>query len=368
MNLGLLSHIALPMVHYGFDRRCYSKIGRGRVPRGELLKKLFHSYAHGDSEAFHKVATEIIRDEESKNNRVLASALRRNLGQAKSLNLTPTSNLATDGSRKLTVIPFEKEKQLPLVETVVPERTASDLILNRANQHLLISLVSEFRQRDRLGAHGLRPRSRLLFCGPPGCGKTLCAEVFANEVKLPLLVASMDALVSSLLGETATNLRRIFDFAAAQPVVLLLDEFDAIARLRADETLNGELRRVVNSLLTLIEKFRGHGFVIAATNHERQLDPAIWRRFDEVVIFERPNRSEIIRLLNLKFRNFRRDFESSEVADELKGFSHADIERVCVNAIRRSILSGQKVVTKRRFLRGIALESRRGDIAQRHQN
>lgn len=338
------------------------------MPRGELLKKLFYSFAHGDDEAFHEVASAMIRDEESKNNRVLANALRRNLGQARAPKLAgvvPGRDKET--SRKLTVIPFEREKQLPLVETVAPERHVSDLILTRSNQHLLLSLLSEFRQRETLGAHGLRPRSRLLFCGPPGCGKTLCAEVFASEVKLPLLVASMDVLVSSLLGETATNLRKIFDFAAAQPVVLLLDEFDAIARLRDDETLNGELRRVVNSLLTLIEKFRGQGFVIAATNHERQLDSAIWRRFDEVVFFEKPNRSEIIRLLNLKFRNFQRDFESGEVAETLEGFSHADIERVCVNAIRRSILSNQSVVTKRRLLKSVALETRRRDIARNHQ-
>jgi SpoVK/Ycf46/Vps4 family AAA+-type ATPase len=337
------------------------------MPRGELLKKLFYSYAHGDSESFHDVATAIISDEESKNNRVLANALRRNLGQAKSLPFQGKPDAGNPALRKLTVIPFEREKQLPLVETVVPQRHVSDLILNRANQHLFLSLLNEFRQRETLGAHGLRPRSRLLFCGPPGCGKTLCAEVFANEVKLPLLVASMDVLVSSLLGETATNLRKIFDFAAAQPVVLLLDEFDAIARLRDDETLNGELRRVVNSLLTLIEKFRGHGFVIAATNHERQLDPAIWRRFDEVVFFEKPNRSEIIRLLNLKFRNFARDFESSEVADAFDGFSHADIERVCINAIRRSVLSGQRLMTKRRLLKSVLLETRRRDIARHHQ-
>jgi SpoVK/Ycf46/Vps4 family AAA+-type ATPase len=200
----------------------------------------------------------------------------------------PEISVGDQTLHKLNVVPFEREKQLPLVETVIPERRVSDLILKRSNQHLLLSLVSEFRQRETLSAHGLRPRSRLLFCGPPGCGKTLCAEVFAHEVKLPLLVASMDALVSSLLGETATNLRKIFDFANAQPVVLLLDEFDAIARLRDDETLNGELRRVVNSLLMLIDKFRGQGFVIAATNHERQLDPAIWRRFDEVFFLRNP--------------------------------------------------------------------------------
>src|ERR1035437_578087 len=261
------------------------------MPRGELLKKLFHSYAQGNEQAFQDVAGEIIRDEESKNNRVLANALRRNLSNRSRPQDLPSDNTIQDKGavRKLTVLPFEREKQLPLVETIRPERRGSDLILDRGNQHLFSSLLDEFRQRDALGAHGLRPRSRLLFCGPPGCGKTLCAQVFAHEADLPLLAVSMDVLVSSLLGETASNLRKVFDYAAAQPVVLLLDEFDAIARLRDDDTLNGELRRDVNTLLILIEKFRGQGFVIAATNHERQLDPAIWRRFDEVVFFEKPN-------------------------------------------------------------------------------
>lgn len=338
------------------------------MPRGELLKKLFYSYAHGDGDGFHDVAGEIIRDEESKNNRVLANALRRNLGSAQRLPVPRDPSTERESSRKLAIVPFEREKQLPLVDVVQPERRASDLILDRNNQRLLLSLLNEFRQRETLGAHGLRSRSRLLFCGPPGCGKTLCAEVFANEVKLPLLSASMDALVSSLLGETASNLRKIFDYAAAQPVVLLLDEFDAIARLRDDETLNGELRRVVNSLLTLIEKFRGQGYVIAATNHEKQLDPAIWRRFDEVVFFGKPSVNEIGRLVNLKFRNFAAEFESAEMAKFLEGFSHAEIERVCLNAIRRAVLAQQKSVSSRRFLESISLETRRRDIATKLQN
>jgi SpoVK/Ycf46/Vps4 family AAA+-type ATPase len=338
------------------------------MPKGELLKKLFHHYAQGDDRAFQEVAGEIIRDEESKNNWVLASALRRQLS-SRALPFgggekTPLGN--ENGTRKLSVVPLEREKQLPLVETIYPERRASDLILDRKNQHLFVSLLNEFRQKDTLGAHGLRPRSRLLFCGPPGCGKTLCAEVFAHEANLPLLSASMDVLVSSLLGETASNLRKIFDYAAARPVVLLLDEFDAIARLREDDTLNGELRRVVNSLLTLIEKFKGPGFVIAATNHERQLDSAIWRRFDEVVFFEKPTRAEIIRLLDLKFRNFKRDFSPRDVASYFDGFSHADIERVCLNAIRTAVLHKQNLVGKRVFLRSIALESRRRTAAQSH--
>ena len=123
------------------------------MPRGELLKKLFYSYAQGDNEAFQKVASEIIRDEESKNNRVLANSLRRNLTQARSLRFgSGGADTGPEASRKLTVIPFEREKQLPLVETVVPARRASDLIVNRTNQHLLLSLISEFRQRETLGA------------------------------------------------------------------------------------------------------------------------------------------------------------------------------------------------------------------------
>lgn len=330
------------------------------MPRGELLKKLFYSYAQGDDDSFNDVAGQIIRDEESKNNRVLANALRRNLK-------VPVSPASGNAQRKLQIVPLEKEKQLPLVDQVRPERRASDLILDRTNQQTMQSLLREYRQRETLGAHGLRPRSRLLFCGPPGCGKTLCAEVLANEAGLPLLVASMDVMVSSLLGETASNLRKIFDHAASQPVVLLLDEFDAIARLRDDETLNGELRRVVNSLLTLIEKYKGQGFIVAATNHEKQLDPAIWRRFDDVVFFEKPGRPEIVRLLDLKYKNFRREFLSSDVADFLDGFSHADIERVCLNAIRNAVLNGRTLVTKREFLRTIILEKRRRHLAEAHQ-
>lgn len=330
------------------------------MPRGELLKKLFYSYAHGDDQTFGEVAGQIIRDEESKNNRVLANALRRNLNAVPKL-LTPPSQ------RKLQIVPFEKEKQLPLVDVVRPERKVSDLILDRTNQQTMSSLLREFRQRDTLGAHGLRPRSRLLFCGPPGCGKTLCAEVLAHEAGLPLLVASMDVLVSSLLGETASNLRKIFDHAASQPVVLLLDEFDAIARLRDDETLNGELRRVVNSLLMLVEKYRGHGFVVAATNHEKQLDPAIWRRFDEVVFFEKPGNAEIIRLLDLKFRNFKREFRSDDTAAFLQGFSHADIERVCLNSIRNAVLNARTSVSRWEFLRAVVSEKRRKNLAEAHQ-
>jgi SpoVK/Ycf46/Vps4 family AAA+-type ATPase len=331
------------------------------MAKGELLKKLFISYAKGDTDLFQATAMEIIADEEHKNNRVLASALRRSLGSS-SVHGSFTVHPAP--SRKLEVIPHEKDKQLPLVESVTPERRASEIVLSRVNQQLLLSVLDEFRQRDLIKSHGLRMRSKLLFCGPPGCGKTLCAEVFAHEIRLPLLVANMDTLVSSYLGETASNLRKVFDYAAGRPVVLLLDEFDAIARLRDDEGQHGELKRVVNSLLQLIDRFVGSGFLIAATNQERQLDAAIWRRFDEIVYFDKPDKAQIGRLLKLKFKNFNTEFDPATRADALQGFSHAEIERVCLNSIRRSVLQKRNSVDEVRFQQALELESRRRSIAE----
>lgn len=329
------------------------------MAKGELLKKLFVSFSKGDAELFQATAMQIISDEEQKNNRVLANALRRSLENGSTHHvLTPFP-----GPRKLEVIPQEKDKQLPLVEFVTPERRPTDIVLSRENQQLLLSVLDEFRHRELIKSHGLRMRSKLLFCGPPGCGKTLCAEVFAHEIRLPLLVANMDTLVSSFLGETASNLRRVFDYASSRPVVLLLDEFDAIARLRDDETQHGELKRVVNSLLQLIDRFAGQGFLIAATNHEKQLDAAIWRRFDEIIYFDKPDRLQVIRLLKLKFRNFKTDFDPSSKADDLFGFSHAEIERVCLNAIRRSVLHRRNSVDESRFHKALELEARRRSIA-----
>jgi SpoVK/Ycf46/Vps4 family AAA+-type ATPase len=336
------------------------------MARGELLKKLFSSYAQGDSETFRNAASEIITEEEQKNNRILAGALRRSLAQVGNvLPMVGAIPNAVGGppGKPFQVVPHEKDKQLPLVELVTPEKRVSDIVLNRDNQRLFISILDEFRNRHLIRSHGLKDRSKLLFCGPPGCGKTLCAEVFAHEVNLPLFVASMDTLVSSYLGETATNLRRIFDYVTARPAVLLLDEFDAIARLRDDDGQHSEFKRVVNSLLQLIDKFAGPGFVIAATNHERQLDPAIWRRFDEVVYFAKPSKREILRLLKLKFRNFRTEFDPSAKVDALDGFSHAEIERVCMSAIRRSILHKRRGVDERRFQQALTFEQRRRSIA-----
>ena len=96
---------------------------------------------------------------------------------------------------------------------------------------------------------------------------------------MPLLYVRFDSVVSSLLGETSTNIRKVFEFAGRGQWVLLFDEFDSVGRSRDDITEHGEIKRVVNSFLQIMDGFRGRSLVIAATNFEQVLDPAIWRRF-----------------------------------------------------------------------------------------
>jgi SpoVK/Ycf46/Vps4 family AAA+-type ATPase len=249
-----------------------------------------------------------------------------------------------------------------LIEVIDPVRDKSDVVLSAQNTQTFLELIEEFRHGDTLRRHGLPVASKLLFCGPPGCGKTITAEVLARELGLPLLVARLDAIISSFLGETASNLRKLFEEVERRPSVLLLDEFDALARTRGDGAEHNEMRRVVNSLLMLIERYKGRGFVIAATNVEESLDSAIWRRFDDVIVFDLPEERQIRRLIEMKARNFPITFDLSERVKRLFGYSYADVERICIAAIKRSVLKGAKTVLESEFDLAIAEGRRRRNI------
>lgn len=307
------------------------------MARGELMKKLLSSY--GSDEQFRAVAEQIIDEEERKNNRVLARTLRKTLDQV------GHQPAASSMSR---LLPFPDEAN-DFIQRVEPRHGPRDIILSRDNTELFLGLIDEFRQADRLKRHGLPIRSKLLFCGPPGTGKTLCAEVFANQLGLPFFHVRLDSLISSYLGETATNIRKTFEFARRQPCVLFFDEFDAIARSREEPGEHGELRRVVNSLLIFIEQIDPGGFLIAATNLDGHLDPAIWRRFDEVVWFEAPDRMMIEAYLDHAFRNVRISFDPARYVEKLEGASYADLEKICTQAIKLSILDGNRGVAERHF-------------------
>ncbi|MGY3610963.1 MULTISPECIES: AAA family ATPase [unclassified Bradyrhizobium] len=312
------------------------------------MKKLLASY--GRDEDFRAVAEQIIDEEEKKNNRVLARSLRRTL-EAGARRPSAPKALAP-------LIPFP-EAAADFVERIDPQHNGNDIILSATNVRVLLGLVKEYRRAEEIRRHGLKVRSKLLFCGPPGCGKTLCAEVFSAELGLPLFLVKLDRLISSYLGETAANIRKTFEFARKQPCVLFFDEFDALARTRDDSGEHNELRRVVNSLLLFIDSMQPKGFLIAATNLDRALDPAIWRRFDEVLWFDRPDAAMIARYLKLKFKNVPTGFDPTQYARALDGYSFAEIERVCTQAIKSMIVDRRKQVQERDFNRALQDEARR---------
>jgi SpoVK/Ycf46/Vps4 family AAA+-type ATPase len=170
----------------------------------------------------------------------------------------------------------------------------------------------------------------------------------ATELGLPLLYVRFDSVVSSLLGETAANLRKVFDYASRGQWVVLFDEFDAIGRSRDDATEHGEIKRVVNSYLQIMDGFTGRSLVISATNFEASLDPAVWRRFDEVLRFEKPTTEQVMCLVRKLLKPLR--FDSGQVqtiGERLESATFADAERVCLDIRKECAMRGKKTVTVR---------------------
>jgi AAA+ superfamily predicted ATPase len=174
--------------------------------------------------------------------------------------------------------------------------------------------------------------------------------------------------MSSYLGETAANLRQVFDFISAMPLVVLFDECDALAKERADSSDHGELKRVVNAFLQMLDGYRGKGLLIAATNHEGILDTAIWRRFEEVLVFDPPNLEQTKRLLAVKLRGVRRQLEvdDHDVVGLFKGLSHADVERALRRAVKDMVLTGGQFLTRRQVETAVRREdTRRARMSRR---
>lgn len=318
------------------------------MARGELMKRLFASYGREDE--FRAVAELIIDEEEKKNNRVLARSLRRTLEAGPSRPAKPKA-LAP-------LIPFP-EAAGDFIELIEPQHDKHNVVLANENVRVFASLLKEFRRADDIRRRGLPIRSKMLFCGPPGCGKTLTAEVFSFELGLPLYMVKLDRLISSYLGETATNVRKIFEFARKQPSVLFFDEFDALARARDESGEHNELRRVVNSLLIFIDRIQPKGFLIAATNLDQSLDPAIWRRFDEVIWFDRPDQVMIRRFLRMRFKNVLTAFDPASRVADLEGLSYAELERISIQTIKSVVIDNRKEVRESDFRAAIADERRR---------
>lgn len=253
--------------------------------------------------------------------------------------------LVTDS---LIAPPVDQESRMSII-SVSENKDIPDLVLADSVIEKLKDFQDTIKVKDKMSKLGLEFDMSLLLYGDPGCGKTSIAYFLANELELPLVTARLDTLISSLLGNTAKNIRRIFDYAKRQPCILFLDEFDAIAKARDDKQETGELKRVVNSLLQNIDEYSKDGILIAATNHQELLDSAIWRRFQSVIQVPKPNEKQISKFLDKLFFNLKRDFvgdvkKNKIIQEIMSGLSYSDIKNISQNTIKKYFIKEKESI------------------------
>ena len=241
--------------------------------------------------------------------------------------------------------PVDQESRLEIVDVERVALEETQLILSEYIQSELDDFICGYEKNDTFASVGMDSPCNMLLYGPPGCGKTSIARLIAAKTQLPLVTARLDGLVSSLLGSTAKNIRKVFDYAARQECVLFLDEFDAIAKARDDANELGELKRVVNSLLQNSDNFGRSGILIAATNHHQLLDPAVWRRFTKTLEVPMPGSAELTEYAERFIVPIMGERLKPQTLTALKDLSYSNLEVVVRNAYRSAVLEGSTKLT-----------------------
>ena len=311
----------------------------------DQLKALLQSHIEGDESQFYSIAMQLAAHEAKVGHGKLAKELRELIDRAKSQ------------KGRIQAIPLTKPRgELSgLLSVDYPKLRLQDMVLAPNIGTRLKRLIKEHSQIRKIRAHGLSPRKKLLLVGPPGTGKTLTASVLAGELGLPLFVVRLDSLMTKYMGETAGKLRLIFDAIQQTRGVYLFDEFDSIGSQRGMGNDVGELRRVLNSFLQMVEQDDSDSLLIAATNHPELLDRALFRRFDDVIEYHLPNQKETIAALKSKLAAFKTGrIAWTKVAQRAEGLSYGDLTRACEDAIKDALIHNRDKVIQSDLTRALS--------------
>lgn len=303
----------------------------------EQLKALLKSHLEGDDQRFFSVVMQVAAHEAKLGHGKLAEELRTLVDEAK--------------HRRSVVPPVPisrpKGELVGLLTVSYPKARLGDMVLDPILEQELQRVIREQRHAGQILAHGLSPRRKLLLVGAPGTGKTLTASVLAGELGVPLLLVRLDGLITKFMGETAAKLRQVFDATSQTRGVYFFDEFDAIGSHRGLSNDVGEIRRVLNSFLQMIEQDHSHSLIVAATNHPEILDHALFRRFDDVLHYELPNVMQIAALLKTRLAGFAaKGISWKRLAKTATGLSYAEVTRAAEEALKEALILKREFVTE----------------------
>ena len=296
------------------------------MARADLLVSLVQASAEGDRGRVRKTTEAIIAEERAKNHHVLADRL--------------TRAAANGEGRPRAAFVGRGGAWRRFATELVPRRRLEDLVLSEANRAACRDLIEEQQRASVLRAHSLEPRHRVLLVGPPGNGKTTLAEAIAEALSVPFIVVRYETMIGSYLGETASRLKRVIDYARTTPSVLFFDEFDAVAKERGDHHETGEIKRVVASLLMQVDELPNYTVTVAATNDPELLDRAVWRRFQLRLSLDAPTEKDLAGYLERFGRSMGGGLghAPATLAARLGPVSYAEAEEFCLDVRRRFAL------------------------------
>lgn len=323
------------------------------MANADQLKALLQSHLEGDDNRFYSVAMQVAAHEAKRGHGKLAEELRSLVDQAKAKrSITPVS------SSKAVPISKPRGELANLLSVSYPKSRLGDMVLNNELSQQLERIIREQRHAAEILSHGLSPRRKLLLVGPPGTGKTMTASVLAGELGLPLFQVRLDGLITKFMGETAAKLRQIFESTHQTRGVYFFDEFDAIGSQRGLANDVGEVRRILNSFLQMIEQDDSHSLIIGATNHPDILDNALFRRFDDLLHYELPDEIHIASVLKSRLSRMAvKNTSWKRLATKALGLSYAELTRAADEVLKTALIDRSEKVSEKDISQ--ALEERR---------
>jgi SpoVK/Ycf46/Vps4 family AAA+-type ATPase len=311
------------------------------VASSEQIKALIKSHISRDDGHFYSIAMQMAAHEAKLGHGKLALELRDLIDSAK-------ARLGREVGGKLVAISSAAKPRSELANLLTvsyPAHRLNEMVLDDFVSSQLHRVIKEQRMLSRIKEHGLSPRRKLLLVGLPGTGKTMTASVLAGELGIPLFLVRLDSLITKFMGETATKLRQVFDAIADIRGVYFFDEFDAIGSQRGLANDVGEIRRVLNSFLQMIEQDQSNSLIVAATNHPEILDHALFRRFDDVIEYHLPTSNQAVALISTRLGLFSPpSFRKSDFTELAHGLSYAEICRAVDESVKDAIMHDRATV------------------------